>query len=249
MNTIIKYSFFVFGILCLAPGCKKSELTSYEQPAMIFIYKDGYSDTRDSVSYSFAVKSPALQTDTVKVPVRIMGNASPKDRVVNLKMVADSSTAVEGVDFEFGPLVIPAGAFSADLDIIVKRNPKLKKEQVRLMLMIDQSADFLPGISNARASNATWGAGLTYLIKINDFFVKPDNWDTRLVYYFGAFSQVKFGFIIKVTGRTEFPHTGENALAFGEFAYYGALCKDKLLKYTQTNGPLMDESENEVTFP
>jgi len=250
MKKFITYSFFVLGLGCLGSGCEKSELTGYEEPPMVFIYKDGYDVSRDSISYSFAVKPASLQFDTVKVPLRIMGDAAPKDRVVGVKVVQDSTTAVQGTDFDLGPTVIPAGAFTSSINVVVKRNAGLKNKEVRLMVEIEASEDFLPGISNAKAENATWGAGLTYLIKLNDFFSKPDNWDSRLSYYFGAFSQRKFGFIIEVTGMTEFPTSGPDQLPYGIFTYLKTLCHNKWLEYVEANGPMIDEETgNEVIFP
>src|ERR1044072_5965836 len=74
-------------------ACKKSELTSYTQPDMIYVYKDFYNTNKDSVTYSFAIKANSLMTDTIKVPLRIMGNARDKDRTVAIQIVADSTTA------------------------------------------------------------------------------------------------------------------------------------------------------------
>src|ERR1044071_6584991 len=107
-NTIFKFLialFFAGGFT----ACKKSELTKYDQPDMIYIYKDAFNTNRDSISYSFAIKPASLKADTVKVPLRIMGLAKNVDREVKVRVVTDSSTAVAGTHFDILPVVVKAG--------------------------------------------------------------------------------------------------------------------------------------------
>src|SRR5687767_137502 len=77
----------------LVAACKKSNLTEYVQPDMIYVYKDFYNTNKDSATYSFAIKPNGVMTDTVKVPLRIMGIARDKDRTVAVQTVAGSTTA------------------------------------------------------------------------------------------------------------------------------------------------------------
>ena len=236
-------------LLVMATGCEKSELVRYEEPAMIYVYREAFNNDGDSVAYSFAIKANNLQVDTIKVPVRIMGDATNTDREVKLAVIADSTTAVEGTHYEFLPYHIPAGEFSADLPVLVKRTADLKNQEVRLLLQVTASKDFQPGIPHSPVAGNFAGAGLKYLVKINDFLTKPSNWDTRLIYYFGTYSQVKFKFIIDITGITDFPVGSPPAFSFGEMQYYNAFCKSKLSDHETANGPLLDEFGLPVTFP
>lgn len=235
-------------LLCWVAGCSKSELTAYAQKDMIYIYRTAYGLTNDSATLSFAIKSATLQTDTVWVNVRIMGNASPKDRVVKLEAWADSTTAVEDADYAFLPYTLPAGAFTARLPVVIKRVAKQKTQEMRLLLRVAASADFEPGATGATASSKP-GATLKYLIKINDFLTKPSNWDSYLVYYFGTYSQVKYKLIIDATGRVEFLTSGTDAVTGTSLTYYALQAQKLKAAYESVNGPMLDENGNAITFP
>ncbi|HYC29638.1 MAG TPA: DUF4843 domain-containing protein, partial [Chitinophagaceae bacterium] len=185
----------VLAIAALAASCEKSELTRYEEPDMIYIYRDPYGTKNDSVTYSFAIKASSLLTDTVKIPVRIMGVAKNIPREVKLAAVPASTTAVEGTHYEFLPYIIPANAYSADLPVVIKRNAALKSQEVRLQLQVAESKDFKPGVPSSVVSGSLAGATQKYLVKINDFLTKPSNWDAQLITYFGTYSQAKYKFI------------------------------------------------------
>lgn len=242
------YLFIPVFFVWLAAACKKSGLTSYTQPDMIYVYKDFYNTNKDSVTYSFAIKSNNLMTDTLKVPLRIMGNARDKDRTVAIQTVADSTTATSS-QYSILPTIVKAGSFTADIPVLVNRTPEMKTKEVRILITIATSEDFLPGIPNTTATTSRAGGATQYLVKINDFLTKPSNWETVLSNYFGAYSQVKYKFIIDVTGRTEFPISGQDMVSPSQFLFYKKLCREALESYNTTNGPLTDESGMVVTFP
>ena len=230
-------------------GCKKSEPTSYELGDMVYVYKDPNNTKKDSTTYSFAVKPNSLTVDTVKIPVRIMGIAKGYDREVKLIAVDTASTAVEGVHYDFLPYKIPAGAYSALLPVVIKRTPDMKTQSFTLMVKIVESKDFLPGVANSPAAGSFGGASTHYPIRINDFLTKPSNWDAQLIPHFGAFSQVKYQFIIAATGITDFTVGNTPLMSYGEIVYHKAFVKSKLVDYVAANGPLIDELGAVVTFP
>lgn len=249
MRRLLKQIIFASLLVASAVSCKKSELTSYEQEDMIYIYKDAFNLKRDSVTYSFAIKPASLLIDTVKIPVRIMGVAKTNDREVKLVAIDSATTAVEGLHYSFLPYTIPAGAYTADLPVVIKRTTDMKNQEFRLKLMIVDSKDFKPGVPNSPVAGNYAGAGIQYLIKMNNFLSKPANWDTQLVTYFGTFSQVKYKFVIDVTSKTEFLVGAPPLMSIGEINYFKALCKSKLVEYNAANGPLMDEFGAAVVFP
>ncbi len=236
-------------LIAVLVSCQKSELTKYAEEDMIYVYKDAFNTKKDSAGYSFAIKANSLLVDTVKVPVRIMGVAASKDREVKLAAIKEFTTAVEGVHYTFLPYIIPAGAYSADLPVVVKRTADMKTQEFRLQVQVIESKDFKPGIPNSPVAGNFAGASLQYLIKVNDFLTKPSNWDSQLISYFGTFSQAKYKFIIDVTGKTDFALGAAPAMSIGEIGYYKAFCKSKLAEYVAANGPLIDEFGATVTFP
>lgn len=242
--------YILIPLLCawLVYACKKSDLTSYTQPDMIYVYKDFYNTNKDSATYSFAIKPNGLITDTVKVPLRIMGNARDKDRTVNIRIVPDTTTAT-GQHYVILQTIVKAGAFTTYIPVLVKRTADLKTKEVRILLEIAPSDDFLPGIPNTIATTSGAGGATQFLVKINDFLTKPSNWESVLSIYFGTYSQVKYKFIIDVTGRTEFPISGQEMVSPSQFLFYRKLCREALDTYNASNGPLKDESGIIVTFP
>jgi hypothetical protein len=203
---------------------------------------------KDSATYSFAIKSNSIMTDTVKVPLRIMGNASDKDRTVAIQTVADSTTATSQ-QYAIQPTIVKAGAFTTEIPVQVKRTPGMKTTEVRIWLEIVRSDDFLPGIPNTTPTATRAGGATRFLVKINDFLTKPSNWESVLSNYFGTYSQVKYKFIIDVTGRTEFPISGPEMISPSQFLFYKKLCREELEVYNANNGPLKDEFGLFVTFP
>ncbi|HUP13001.1 MAG TPA: DUF4843 domain-containing protein, partial [Niastella sp.] len=137
-------------------GCKKSELTAYTQPDMIYVYKDFYNTNKDSATYSFAIKANSVMTDTIKVPLRIMGNASDKDRTVNIETVPGGTTATSQ-QYTILPTIVRPGSFTTDILVLVNRTPEMKIRDVRILLAIAASNDFLPGVPNTTATNSRAG--------------------------------------------------------------------------------------------
>jgi hypothetical protein len=235
-------------LFAVPAACTKSELTSYTQPDMIYVYKDFYNTNKDSATYSFAIKPNGLMTDTVKVPLRIMGNARNNDRMVAIRTVTGNTTATIQ-QYTILPTIVKAGSFTTEIPVLVNRTADMKTKEVRILLEIVASPDFQPGVPNTTATTSRAGGATQYLVKINDFLTKPSNWESVLSTYFGAYSQVKYKFIIDVTGRTEFPISGQEIVSPSQFLFYKKLLREELEKYNAANGALTDEAGSPVTFP
>jgi hypothetical protein len=236
-------------LLAAFSSCKKSELTAFDQPAMVQFYKHFDDSKRDSFLYSFAIKPADLMVDTVKLPVRISGVAANKDRQINLKTVADSTNAVAGTDYIIHSSIVRAGRYNDSIWVIVKRTPDMGTTEKRLMLEIVPSEDFQPGIGNMPVMDGSFrsGAATRMLVKINDFLTKPSDWDKGLHFFFGTYSRVKFQFIIQVTGRTEFPY-GTAEIPYGQFSAYKNMMVAALSDYVKEHGPMIDENGQVVSF-
>jgi hypothetical protein len=230
-------------------ACKKSELTKFYEADNVYIYKDAFNTSRDSILFSFAIKPASLTTDTVKVPLRIMGTAQNRDRQVQVKVLTDSSTAKQDQDFVILPAIIKADSYTGDIPILVKRTAAMKTAELRLMIEIAESADFKPGVPNSLPQSPRAGGSTKLLIKLNDYFTKPTNWDNFLVFYFGSYSQVKYGFVITTTGRSEFLTSGTDPVSSPQMIYFKVLCRSELADYKAAHGPLIDEFGLEVSFP
>jgi hypothetical protein len=244
-----KIIFLLLVVTGLYTACKKSELTKFYEADNVYIYKDAFNTSRDSILFSFAIRPAFLTVDTVKVPLRIMGSAQDRDRQVTVQVLADSSTAQQDRDFVILPTIIKAGEFTGFVPVLVKRSAAMKTAELRLMIQIGESADFKPGVPNSLPQSPRAGGSTKMLIKLNDYLTKPTNWDSFLTFFFGSYSQVKYAFVINTTGRSEFLTSGADPVSSSQMNYYKVSCRNELADYKAANGPLIDEFGLEVSFP
>jgi len=227
------YTYLVIGLLCtLSFACRKDELLSFNQKPKVYIYKRTLapvSPVKDSATYSFAIKPASVNTDTVFIPIRIMGDAAGHDRKVNYEAMGISTADPES--YQLLPAIIKANKFDGTLPVLIKKTPSLKNKEGKLWVTISASDDFDPGVSDQ----------LSYLIKINDFLSRPPSWSD---YYFGKYSNVKYGFMIQITGYTAFDNLGVS-----EMRFISQDCKNALLEYEAQNGTMYDEAGDPVIFP
>jgi len=234
-------------------GCKKENPSLYNSPAMIYVFKSSTNPYKDSMTYSFSLKPFTLTQDTVYISVRIIGDSTGRDRVISLVSDTANTTAILNTNYSLLPdkYVIPKDSFSASLPVIIKRSTDIQTKEVRLWVKLVSSNDFQTGIDNQ----------LTYLIKINDMVTKPADWDLYAgkSTYFGAWTSVKYRFIISVTGVTDFgsspvsPPPGSTIPVPGnQMLFYRSQVVNALAIYNANpvnNPPLKDENGNIVTIP
>ena len=156
----------------------------------------------------------------------------------------DSSTAKEGWHFALGEKVIPAGAYAMDLPVYIYRRPGLKDSVVTAFFTIAESADFKPGYIDKFVSVDPYNK-LHYKISIDDQLLKPANWDTRWINYFGAYSRAKHLFINQIYGGA----TWTSVVFPQDINFLVQSMKFALYNYEQANGPLIDENNERVVFP
>lgn len=187
------------------------------------------------------IKSFALLADDeigVEAPVYIMGTVSDQDRRFKLECVPSDEgdtiafggvtypvvSAREGVDFEVGDCVIPAGATSTKVSVKLKRQPEMKDGayvRVHLRLVPFENFEPLPADSTSSQSIMT----PDFQVYVNDgdpacpSWWKPDTksepgWD----YDLGNFYPDKFRKLLDL-----FHKTSETNPVFYEYcvAHYG----------------------------
>ncbi|MFB6454643.1 DUF4843 domain-containing protein [Chitinophaga sp. Hz27] len=232
------------GLLVSFAACKKSELQTYTDTPRIYFYRQMGGINFDSITYSFAVRPDSLIQDTVWVPMRIMGLSTTQDRTAKIDVMADSTNALAPDDYELLPTKVAANSYTTKLGIVVHRSSNVKKNEVRIKLAVGTNTDFAPGVANSYPGGSTGGGTAFFLVKINNKVTKPANWDNLLVYFFGTYSDVKYRFVIQVTGVYDFPTT----LPYGIFGVYQSMCQTALDEYEQKNGPMLDENGKQITF-
>lgn len=235
------YRFLTFSCLSLAMiSCNKDEIDIYSGDAGLYFSESIYSAVNDSKSYSFAIQNSDVTSDTIWLPVHIMGKASSHDRAIGLSVVDSLTTAKSDVHYQLlTPYTMPAGVYEESIGVVILRSKDLQDSTYRLVLNLESSQDFPLGMEGKN----------NYLIKMNDILTKPSNWDAFLIYFFGEYSQVKYRFMIDVLGRGEFP-TGSGGLGVADILYYQTAMISALDKYNELHpgSPMKDESGNEISF-
>lgn len=224
----------------LYTGCTKKEALMYEDDPRVYFKK--YNVVHDSVNYSFGVKDPLLMVDSVYLQLRIMGDARPYNREINIQL-SDTSTARAGYHFKLGPTIMPAGSFETRIPVYLYRRPGLKDSTVTADFVIGTSKDFKPGYDDLPTVAVT--NRLHYKISIDDRLVKPERWDGTLASYFGTYSLVKLNFMIRATGRLDW-----TVLIYpNELSNLAQVTREAWSNYVAANGPLKDENGAVIEFP
>ncbi len=198
-----------FIILMLLAACFLA--TSCEQDLPVYDYPDNelnFSLTLNNVtgiaeetSYSFVFAGSNVQKDTVWFTVNTQGFLSDQDRSFEMRQVSageGQKDAVAGqhyVAFDSEEmkkfLIVPAGANTVKVPVLVLKDPSLETEDVRLYFEIKENENFKQGLPPYRTAK----------LVISNQLSKPTNWSSMyLDYYFDAYGPVKHRFMIDNTG-------------------------------------------------
>lgn len=230
MKLIYKWILLI-GAVSYFLGCKKESLLPYELGSGISIYKKNISEGYDSLTYSFAVKPNDLLSDTISLPLRILGEPANVARKVAYGIV-DSLTTATKENYRLLDAVIPDGSYTGTLQLIIFRTPNLQDKELSVGIRLEKNNEFYVGPKELSE----------YLIKINDFLTKPNYWPDV---WLGEYSQVKYGLIIRETGYVFFDDLKPEVLI-----YIRDKCRNFLNVYYEEHGEeMLDENSLPVKFP
>lgn len=234
---IDKLTVFAAFTVCLLAisSCTQNEILEYsEKPA---VYFSDYSDTNDSLLYTFSVTQKEI--DTMHLEVKLLGAMLKSDLKFKVK-VNNSSTAMPNSDYK--PLedfyVFPAQSAAMNLPIYIINSEKLQHETVTLNLSLIPTDEL----------------DLAYLDKVSariiytDQIIKPPYWDKFFFLYFGGYSKTKHRKAIEIMGH-DFPLKESELLHWGgmsSFTYW-MLKGRELAFYYATNTNDRDENGNIIT--
>lgn len=231
---------FIVTICTLVMACAKDQRLMYEQDPRVYFYEA--QTHRDSIYYSFGTKPAERQKDTIYLILRIMGDAAPVDRTINI-IAADSSTGKPGRDYDIGPMIIHANKYQDSIPVYLYKTQEMKDRVFTIYLGIGESPDFKPGYTDPGNSYSRQSR-LQYKISVTDQLSQPSRW-LSYVNWFGAYSKIKFQFMIVSTGKQDW----EVTIFPAELNFLAQQAKAALVQYEETNGPLIDEFGNKVVFP
>jgi len=231
-------------LMCCLQGCKEDAKLMFDDSEPKVSFDKRFSGTLvDSVNYSFAFQSSDIVTDTVQIPLRIIGLPRPVDRPVAIALTA-GSTAREGYHFKLENAFIPADASDGLVDLIFFRRAGLKDSVVTAELKIVANNDFKPGYDDKGVSAVL--DRLTWRFTLTDKLEKPSIWDSYWKNLFGDYSNTKILFLTQLLNYSNwnqgglFPQDSNRMLAQARLGIY---------EYEKANGPMLDEHGNRVIIP
>lgn len=230
-NNNMRTSILSIIILALASaGCQKAVPTLFSEADGIY-----FAAAADSISYSFA-KYPNRTTDTLKIPVTVLGNAAGADRTISIeKITATEVNAVEGVHYKLlGPYSMPANKFSTTVPVVIYKTAEMDSLTMTFVLHLKDNEHFKAGIT----SKTSLKVKVAYL-------QKPPTWGefagTQWAGFssnFGTWTKTKYKLILDAlydplsdSTVTEFPYTRFSAPS--SYLQYLQVVKN----YIRTNYP------------
>lgn len=187
----------VFALAGFAMSCETDRITYEEKDAVYF----NLEDDKDSIYFSLA--GTLEETDTLRIPLKILGNASSAGRQFRVTVDASQSTAQEGLHYQKlqDAYEFPANEFETFMEIVLsKADTTLATDDKVLALTIEESEDFAPGF-HEKASLKVY---------FTNKLIMPEYWDFPLKTYFGEYSKVKHNLAISIMGH-DFPPTLKEA--------------------------------------
>jgi hypothetical protein len=179
-----------------------------------FVYneKDAvYFSVSDSIYYSFI--GNLENSNTIEIPINIMGDASSMDRTYKVIVDQENTTAQVGLHYKALDESYTFGAdlFTDNLSLeVYKTDPALETEDRVITLQLVASDDFDLGYTDK----------LELKVYITNQIIKPSYWDNFLDLYFGEYSKVKHNIAISIMGH-DFPYLESEAISTDAGYGYG----------------------------
>ncbi|MEH3114316.1 DUF4843 domain-containing protein [Pedobacter terrae] len=236
----MRYLTILLFLLTFAIGCKKDDIKTFDGRDGISFYSRFSSDP-DSTNYSFALQPTFKTKDTIFIKMRLVGKPSGVERGIKLKAMA-GSTARPNVDYILPEVKLPANAVFVNYPLIVFNTPEMLNQSFKLVLGVDPGSELISGAAGIAVDQSKNFAQMK--VNITNQLIEPDYWQ-NISFFFGDFSVVRFKFMVKVTGLTNFD---PNVIGFSEMFLIQVNLKKALSDYVQANGPLIDEFGNQITF-
>ena len=197
-------------------GCKEDVPTVFAEPDGIY-----FSTPADSLTYTFA-KYPNRLSDTLKIPVTVLGKAAGADRTISLEKLSGADiNGTEGVHYKLlQPYTLPAGKVSTMLPVVIYRTGDMDSLSINFKFQLKANESFVSGIS----------AKTSLKIKVG-YLQKPPSWGglsgpqwAGQTANFGTWTKTKYKIILNAlydqvsdSTVTEFPITAPFPTAYPQY--------------------------------
>ncbi len=222
--------FYIILFAAILPGCKEDVPTVFAEPDGIY-----FSAPADSMTYTFA-KYPNRLSDTLKIPVTVLGKAADKDRTITLEKLSGTDiNGTEGVHYKLlQPYTLPAGKVSTTLPVVIYRTGDMDSLSFNFKFQLKANENFVSCIS----------VKTSLKIKVG-YLQKPPTWGTLTglsqwagqTANFGTWTKTKYKIILDAlydqvsdSTVTEFP-------LLPTFPAYYSQYLQIVKKYIRTNYP------------
>lgn len=134
------HKLLILGLLLLFCGCKEDHLDLYSGKSSIYFPN---SEQENKITFSFGYLSAYIEDSIFSIPVIATGAPAQYDRPYSL-IVADSSTMVKDVDYEFlnKEFVIKANKLTDTIQLLVRRSATMREKQIQLALALGANDAF-----------------------------------------------------------------------------------------------------------
>lgn len=257
----------IFSMLALAlsvfalSGCEK-ELMDYEgKDCLYFDVRRGPSWFKPYEcahwNYSEVTFGNILSNDTtIAVKISATGQTKDFDRSFQVIVTKDSTDLEEGTEYE--PLkpeyTIKAGQTHSFVDVTFHRTARMTNDTLRFQLqivpnehfhtMFDDYKDY-PGPHEATQPKVEFNFNHDarfHNMFVDDVLIQPDGWmgSDAGGGLFGKFSDVKFRFMMQVSGTTIFDYTREK-MSSARATAIGQQVAEELVRRARAKDPVIDK--------
>ncbi|ALJ06495.1 hypothetical protein APS56_15730 [Pseudalgibacter alginicilyticus] len=207
-------------------SCEKDNIDSFSaEPAINFV--------NDSLQYSFIQE--VADEYILEVPVAIIGSTADYDRYFEVEVLDDEETTATTDLYEIIEGKVPAGEYTGNLYVKLKKDPVLDDTSVSLHLSSIASDDFTIGNTDTNTTKIIW----------TNKIVIPA-W-TYFRYFFTRYpSSAAYRVFLATTGLTTFSITDYQEVGAVGAQALGQAFGDYLRQYEIDNGtPLLhDDGDN-----
>ena len=252
-----KWLLLILAFTCVLASCKHETIDLYDlDDAKVYFQVQSYSGANGAVGYSNSTKysfvgmSQKVESLTFKATVQIMGNVVDYDRPCKLTVDTDSTTMVEGEDYEINldTLKIKAGQSSATFNVRFLRSQNIKKQEriLCLKLLPNEYFQVLETYSSSNVwSNTTAKKmdGSRFAFFISEIYKQPSRWgQVQADQYFGRWTAAKYVFINDYFGfTTDDWEWATGRISSGRMPFYARELQKELQRLADEGTPKLDD--------
>lgn len=177
----------------------------------------------------------------ISVDACLIGEVADYDRVANIVVVADSTTASSELYDVPSTVIIPAGSNKGTFTVTLKNATELESKTVQLYIKLVDSEDLLVGVKESDH----------LLFKWNNIMTKPLYW-SNIEEFFGEYSETKYRFMLDCLMENGYSTSldPDDGLNWSDYHNYCIVFTNMLRDYNEAHpgAPLTDENGALVTF-